>query len=201
MMNLKSQNTKLQTQVSKRYILFYKPYAVLSQFTSEEGKQSLKDFGFPKDVYPVGRLDYDSEGLLLLTNDNEIKNKLTNPKYGHPKTYLAQVEQIPTEEAIKKLRNGVTIEGKKTKPAEAELFLEDPCFSARAIPIRFRKNVPTAWIRIILHEGRNRQVRKMTASIGHPTLRLVRIKIGNIGIEQMQPGEWIEITLQEILQL
>ncbi|HAP36185.1 MAG TPA: pseudouridine synthase [Bacteroidetes bacterium] len=185
-----------------KFILFYKPYAVLSQFSPEAGKQTLKDFlSLPKDVYPVGRLDFDSEGLLLLTNDNAIKNKLTDPKFGHPKTYLAQVERIPTEEAIKKLRNGVTIEREKTKPAEVELLTEEPQIHPRSIPIRFRKTVPTSWLKIVLREGRNRQVRKMTASIGHPTLRLVRIKIGNIGIEMMKPGEWREITHQEIIQL
>ncbi len=197
-MKLNSRNTKLQTQTSKRYILFYKPYAVLSQFTSEDGKQSLKDFGFPNDIYPIGRLDYDSEGLLLLTNDNEIKNKLADPKFEHPKTYLAQIERIPSEEKLKILRNGLVIERAKTKSAEAELLLEEPNLPARSTPIRFRKNVPTAWIRIVLREGRNRQVRKMTAAIGHPTLRLVRIKIGDIDLLGLQPGEWKDIALHEI---
>ncbi len=196
---LKTRNTKLQTQSSNCYILFYKPYAVLSQFSPEHNKETLKDYlSLPNDIYPVGRLDYDSEGLLLLTNDNEIKNRLTNPKFEHPKTYLAQVERIPNEESLKKLRDGLVIEGVKTKPAEAELLLEDPNFSARSTPIRFRKNVPTAWIKIVLREGRNRQVRKMTAAIGHPTLRLVRITIGNIGIEELKPGEWKDIALHEI---
>lgn len=199
-MNLKSQNTKFQTQISKRYILFYKPYAVLSQFSPEPGKQTLKDFlSLPKDIYPVGRLDYDSEGLLLLTNDNEIKTKLTDPKFEHPKTYLAQVENIPTEKALLQLRTGVTVEGKKTKPADIELLSEEPILPPRSTPIRFRKNILTVWIKIILREGRNRQVRKMTAAIGHPTLRLLRIKIGNLEIQDLQPGEWKEITLRDIV--
>jgi len=184
-----------------KYYLFYKPYAVLSQFSSEPGKQTLKDFlSFPKDIYPVGRLDYDSEGLLLLTNDNVIKNKLTNPKFEHPKTYLAQVERIPDEKALQQLRTGVIIEGMKTKPAEIELLSEEPILPPRAVLIRFRKNVPTAWIKLVLHEGRNRQVRKMTAAVGHPTLRLMRIKIGSLEIENLKPGEWKEITRHQILQ-
>ncbi len=183
----------------KKYILFYKPYAVLSQFTSEDGKQSLEDFGFPKNVYPVGRLDYDSEGLLLLTDDNNVKHKLTAPKFEHPKTYLAQVERIPTDEALLRVQTGVLIDGKKTKPAKVTLLSEEPPLSARSVPIRFRKNVPTAWLQITLREGRNRQVRKMTAAVGHPTLRLVRTQIGNLGIGELKPGDWKEITLQEVL--
>jgi 23S rRNA pseudouridine2457 synthase len=182
-----------------KYILFNKPYAVLSQFTAEDGKQSLKDFGFPKGVYPVGRLDYDSEGLLLLTDDNEIKHKLTDPKFELPKTYLAQVERIPTEESLQQLRDGVIIEGKKTRPAIVTLLTNEPDLPPRSVPIRFRKTVPTAWIEVTIREGRNRQVRKMTASVGHPTLRLVRIKIGNIVIENLKPGEWREISKEEIL--
>ncbi len=190
----------MKTQTSKRYILFYKPYAVLSQFSPEQGKQTLKDFlSLPKDIYPVGRLDYDSEGLLLLTNDNEIKNKLTDPKFEHPKTYLAHVERIPNEEALNKLRRGVVIEEAKTKPAEVELLSEEPTLPPRSVPIRFRKTVPTAWLKITLREGRNRQVRKMTAAVGHPTLRLVRIKIGSLGIGNLNPGEWNEVMKSEIV--
>lgn len=183
-----------------KYILFNKPYAVLSQFTSEGGKQSLKDFGFPKGVYPVGRLDYDSEGLLLLTDDNEVKHMLTDPKFELPKTYLVQVERIPTEDVLQKLREGVVIEGRKTKPAEVHLLNEEPHIPPRSVPIRFRKTVPTVWIELTIREGRNRQVRKMTAAVGHPTLRLVRIKIGNIGINTLKPGEWKEIQKEMILQ-
>lgn len=183
-----------------KYFLFYKPYQVLSQFSPEPGKETLSDYlSLPKDVYPVGRLDYDSEGLLLLTNDSQIKSTLTDPKFGHPKTYLAQVERIPNEEALQRLRDGVVIEGVRTKPAEIELLTEEPDLPPRSIPIRFRKNIPTAWLKIVLREGRNRQVRKMTAAAGHPTLRLVRIMIGGLGFGMLQPGEWKEIERSTIL--
>lgn len=183
-----------------KYIIFNKPYAVLSQFTPQEGKRSLKDFGFPKNVYPVGRLDYDSEGLLLLTDDNEIKHKLTDPKYELHKTYLAQVERIPAEESLQQLREGVIIEGRKTKPADVRLLPEEPQLPPRPIPIRFRKTVPTAWLEITIREGRNRQVRKMTAAVGHPTLRLVRTKIENLEMKELKPGEWKEISKEEIFR-
>lgn len=182
-----------------KYIIFNKPYAVLSQFTSEDGKQSLKDFGFPKRVYPVGRLDYDSEGLMLLTDDNEIKHKLTDPKFELPKTYLAQVERVPTEESLQRLRNGIVIEGKKTKPAEVRLLDNEPDLPPRSVPIRFRKTVQTSWIELTLREGRNRQVRKMTAAISHPTLRLVRIKIGAVTIDQLKPGQWKMIDRKQFI--
>jgi len=183
-----------------KYILFYKPFAVLSQFSPEQDKQTLKDYLFlPKDIYPIGRLDYDSEGLLLLTNDNSVKKKLTDPKFEHPKTYYTQVERIPDATALGQLRRGVIIEGVKTKPAEVELLKNDPGFPERSVPIRFRKNVPTSWLSIVLREGRNRQVRKMTAAIGHPTLRLVRVKIGTIEIGSLHPGEWKELSLSQIL--
>ncbi len=181
------------------YILFYKPFNVLSQFSPEPGKKTLKDFlSLPKDVYPVGRLDYDSEGLLLLTNDSAVKQKLTDPSFGHPKTYFAQVERIPDETALTQLRSGVVIEGERTRPAEVALLTEDPSFPERSVPIRFRKNVPTAWLSIVLREGRNRQVRKMTAAVGHPTLRLVRVKIGDLGIGTLAPGEWREVRRDEL---
>lgn len=181
-----------------RYIVFNKPYAVLSQFTSEEGKRSLKDFGFPKGVYPVGRLDYDSEGLLLLTDDNQIKHRLTDPKFELPKRYLVQIEREPSNDALQTLRDGVVIEGKKTKPAEVRLLNDEPDLPPRSVPIRFRKTVPTAWIELTIREGRNRQVRKMTAAVGHPTLRLVRVQIGTIGIGHLRQGEWKEISKSEI---
>lgn len=181
------------------YILFYKPYGVLSQFTPEKGKPSLKDFGFPKNIYPVGRLDYDSEGLLLLTDDNTVKHTLTDPKFELPKTYLVQIERIPNEEALQHLRTGVVIDGKKTKPAEVRRCAAEPDLPPRSVPIRFRKTVPTAWIELTIREGRNRQVRKMTAAIGHPTLRLVRITIGTIGIGELKPGAWKKIAKEEII--
>jgi pseudouridine synthase len=199
-MSVENLDTLMMRNFKMKYILFYKPYAVLSQFTPEEGKQSLKDFGFPKGVYPAGRLDYDSEGLLLLTDDNKMKHTLTDPKFELPKTYLVQVERIPTEDALQKLRAGVAIEGKKTKSADVKLLTEEPHLPPRPVPIRFRKTVSTAWIQLTIHEGRNRQVRKMTAAVGHPTLRLVRIKIGNIGFDGLEPGKWREISKEEIIE-
>lgn len=184
------------------YILFNKPYGVLSQFSTEHGHPSLKNFGpFPPDVYPVGRLDRDSEGLLLLTNDNGLQYRLTDPKFDHPKTYLVQVERIPDAGALGKLRAGVVIEGKKTKPAEVRLLETEPPLPPRSVPIRFRKNVPTAWIEITLREGRNRQIRKMTAAVGHPTLRLVRTKIGELTIYGLDVGESRNLTAEEVALL
>lgn len=184
------------------YILLYKPYGVLCQFTDEEGRPTLSDFGpFPKDVYAAGRLDFDSEGLLLLTNDGRLKQRLLDPENRHPKTYLAQVERIPTEDALAQLRNGVLIDGKKTLPANVTLLDHEPDFPPRPVPIRFRKNVPTAWLRITLHEGRNRQVRRMTAAAGFPTLRLVRIEIGNLSIDGLKPGEHRYLTAPEVSSL
>ena len=177
-----------------RYILFYKPYAVLSQFSPDPGKQTLKDYlSLPKDIYPVGRLDFDSEGLLLLTNDNAVKKLLTDPASDFPKTYLAQVERIPDERALEQASKGVVLEGKRTKPADVTLLSDAPLFPDRSVPIRFRKNVPTAWLKIVLKEGRNRQVRKMTAAVGFPTLRLVRVRIGDEFLDKMKAGEVIEV--------
>ncbi len=184
------------------YILFYKPFNVLSQFTREGGKQTLADFGpFPKSVYPAGRLDYDSEGLLLLTDDNKVKHALLEPRFGHRRTYLVQVERVPTDEEMMRLRAGVVIENRKTLPADALLLTEEPELPGRVPPIRFRKTVPTAWIELTLREGRNRQVRKMTAAVGHPTLRLVRSRIGDVGIGQLRPGDHRTLTADEVLLL
>ncbi len=185
-----------------RYFVFYKPYGVLSQFTPEHGHATLKEYGpFPNDVYPVGRLDVDSEGLLLLTNDNRLKHRATDPKFEHPRTYIVQVERVPDESALKKLREGVMIEGNKTKPAAVRLLNDEPTLPDRAVPIRFRKNVPTAWLEMTLREGRNRQVRKMTAAVGHPTLRLVRVKIGSISIDGLEPGMSRPLTKKELVSL
>lgn len=184
-------------------ILFYKPFNVLSQFTDEgSGKRTLSDFGpFPKSVYPVGRLDYDSEGMLLLTDDNSLKHRLLEPKFGHPRTYLAEVERIPDEAALERLRRGVVIEGRMTRPAEVRLLPDVPALPERVPPVRFRKNVPTAWIELTLTEGRNRQVRKMTAAVGFPTLRLVRTKIGAVTLGPLAPGEHRVLTRHEIKTL
>jgi 23S rRNA pseudouridine2457 synthase len=184
------------------YIVFYKPYGVLSQFTDEAGRKTLSDFGpFPKKVYPVGRLDADSEGLLLLTDDNEFKHTLLEPRFGHSRTYLVQVERIPQADALKKLQAGVTIEGQKTKPAEVRLLQQEPDIPPRQIPIRLRKTVPTAWLELTLTEGRNRQVRKMTAAVGHPTLRLIRIAQGPLSLNGLQPGEHRGLSGDEVQRL
>lgn len=178
-------------------IAFYKPYGVLSQFTKEKPEhRTLAEFGFPKKVYPIGRLDWDSEGLLLLSDEKEWNDKLLNPKYEHEKTYHAQVEGIATEDSLSKLRKGVIIQGEKTKPCSARL-LKDPCHPPRSKPIRFRLSVPTSWIELKLTEGKNRQVRRMTASVGLPTLRLIRVAVGAFKIDALNDGEWIELNHEQ----
>jgi 23S rRNA pseudouridine2457 synthase len=172
-----------------KYYKVYKPYGMLSQFTDAEGRPTLKElFSFPEDVYPIGRLDADSEGLLLLTNDKALTDALLNPLNRHKREYWVQVEGRPDTEGLQKLERGVLIKGRKTLPAQAEI-IPDPAVPPRDPPIRFRKNIPETWIRIILIEGKNRQVRRMTASIGHPTLRLIRTGIENIRLGNMVPGE------------
>lgn len=183
-------------------ILFHKPHGVLSQFTRETGKRSLADFGpFPPDVYPVGRLDADSEGLLLLTNDKALKHRLTDPGHGHTKTYLVQIERVPDAEALEKLRNGVMVQEKKTRPAVVRLLENNPELPERPVPIRFRKSVPTAWLEMTLTEGRNRQIRHMTAAVGHPTLRIVRVRIGSLDIGDLVPGKSRYLAEEEIKKL
>ena len=189
-------------KTSATYLLFYKPHGVLSQFSPSPGKKSLKDFGpFPPDVYPVGRLDADSEGSLLLTNDNGLRHRLTDPKFHHPRTYHVQVERVPDTLSLERLRSGVVIEGKKTKPAVVSLLANNPGHPPRPTPIRFRKNVPTAWLAMTLSEGRNRQIRKMTAAVGHPTLRLIRVKIGALSLEGIKPGEWKQLKTADVARL
>jgi len=187
----------------KSYILFYKPYGVLSQFTREKDYKALCDFGpFPKDVYAAGRLDADSEGLLFLTNDSAVNHRLTDPAFEHERTYSVQIEGIPNYNDLTQLRNGVIIGKKCTRPAVVHLLYDHGTdFPARAMPIRFRKNIPTSWIEITLREGRNRQVRKMTAAVGHPTLRLVRTSIIFFTLEGLSPGEHHELTSEEIKNL
>lgn len=181
-----------------RYFLFYKPYQVLSQFSAEGGKKTLADFftGLPKNIYPVGRLDYDSEGLLLLTNDKAITQQLLEPGFAHQRTYYVQVEGTVTDEALQQLTTGVTIsiDGKqhRTKPAQA-IRIEEPALPERNPPIRFRKEIPTSWIALTLTEGKNRQVRRMTAAVGFPTLRLVRYSIGQATIDGLTPGQFLEM--------
>jgi 23S rRNA pseudouridine2457 synthase len=192
----------MKTKTHIHYILFYKPYGVLSQFTPESGHRSLKDFGpFPKGVYPVGRLDVDSEGLMLLTNDNRVKHGLASPTFRHKRSYFVQVERVPTESSLEKLREGVMIEGRRTLPSVVRLLHQEPSFPSRPVPIRFRKNLPTCWLEITLTEGRNRQVRKMTAAIGHPTLRLVRTHISFLSLNGLAPGETRGLDPKEISRL
>jgi 23S rRNA pseudouridine2457 synthase len=176
---------------------------VLSQFTSESGKACLKDFfEVPTDVYPVGRLDYDSEGLLLLTNDKSINHRLLHPGFAHEREYRVQVEGLITNEALKKLSEGITIQidGKSfcTAPGKASRLPEHINIPERNPPIRFRQHIPTSWIRLIITEGKNRQVRKMTASTGFPTLRLIRYRLAGISLDPMLPGDMIEMNQNEV---
>lgn len=181
------------------YFAFNKPYGVLSQFTDSEGRRTLGDYyNFPPDVYPIGRLDYDSEGLLLLTNDKKMSDFLLNPLNRHEREYFAQVERVPDSEALTKLESGLLISNRMTQPAKAKI-IHDPGFLDRDPPIRFRKDIPTAWISLTLTEGRNRQVRKMTAAAGYPTLRLVRVRIEKMTIEGINPGEVKEISAGDFI--
>jgi 23S rRNA pseudouridine2457 synthase len=185
------------------YLAFYKPYGVLTQFTQppDSDKQTLAIFGFPQHVYPIGRLDWDSEGLLLLSDDAALNGAVLDPKHAHARTYFVQVENEPDSNALSQLERGVIIEGKKTLPAHAALIPE-PALPPRAVPIRYRKSIPTAWIALTLTEGRNRQVRRMTAAVGHPTLRLVRHAIGGIELPalNLEPGKWRHLSHSEIMQ-
>ncbi|MBI5201113.1 MAG: pseudouridine synthase [Elusimicrobia bacterium] len=174
--------------------LFNKPYGVVTQFSPHPGHKTLADFGLPKRIYPAGRLDHDSEGLLLLTDDGMLQNRLTDPKHYHKRTYLAQVDRIPDLDALEKLRRGPKLADGPTRPCRVQLLPHDPDLPPRDPPIRFRKNVPTSWLEITLTEGRNRQVRRMTAAIGHPTLRLVRVRIGPFRIEGLPPGKYKQVS-------
>lgn len=185
-----------------RYLLFYKPYNVLSQFTNDSPVErlTLKDFIPVSNVYPVGRLDHDSEGLMLLTDNGRLQHRLSDPKFHHTKTYWAQVENIPTESAIAQLRKGVTIQNYRTRSAIVDR-LDEPDLPPRDPPIRFRQNIPTAWLEITLTEGKNRQVRRMTAAVGFPTLRLVRIAIARLKLTGLSPGQWRDLTDEELRSL
>jgi 23S rRNA pseudouridine2457 synthase len=186
--------------IAHRHLLFYKPYGVLAQFTPEPGSahRTLKDFIDVPKVYAAGRLDGDSEGLLLLTTDGELQHLLTDPRYAHPRTYWAQVEGTPQAEAIEQLRRGVQLKDGVTRPAEVRVLDSEPELPPRDPPIRVRKSIPTAWLELTLTEGRNRQVRRMTAAVGLPTLRLVRVSIGKLGLKGLAPGEWRELTASEV---
>lgn len=184
-----------------KYIAVHKPFGYLSQFTDKLNRKTLSDLkSIPREVYPIGRIDMDSEGLLLLSNDKSLVDYLLNPNNSHEREYLAQVEGLPTDEEMKKFRRGLLIENKLTLPAKIEI-IDLPNFPERIPPIRKRKNIPTCWLKVIITEGRNRQVRKMTAAIGHPTLRLIRVRIKNIHLGNLLPGEIRELSDLEILNL
>ena len=189
--------------LSLRYFIVYKPYEVLTRFGKEGDKAVLSDFfDVPRDVYPVGRLDYDSEGLLILTNDKSLNNRLLDPKHAHEREYWVQVDGAVTEAAIRQLKTGVTIrvDGKdyRVKALDAEIFREGPVVPDRHPPIRFRKLIPAPWIRLVLKEGKNRQVRRMTAAVGFPTLRLIRYRIEGLDISGMQPADIVELSREEL---
>jgi 23S rRNA pseudouridine2457 synthase len=186
-----------------QYFKIYKPFQVLSQFSKEENKPVLSDyFSLPKDIYPVGRLDFDSEGLLLLTNNKQLNHRLLNPQFQHKRCYWVQVDGAITTAAINEMKNGIdiNIDGKiyRTKKMHAEIFAVEPIVPPRIPPIRFRKEIPAPWISLELTEGKNRQVRKMTAKIGFPTLRLIRYSMEKITIDGMLPGDIIELTEKEV---
>jgi len=176
-------------------IAFNKPYRVLSQFSPDgSNNETLAKFGFPKDVYPIGRLDADSEGLLLLSDEPSLNQRLLHPRNAHDREYWVQVERIPSPDALKQLSEGVTVQGRKTLPCRCEMLDPQPEPPPRDPPIRFRKSVADCWISMELTEGKNRQVRRMTASVGHPTLRLLRVRIGRYELRDLKPGDWEELN-------
>jgi 23S rRNA pseudouridine2457 synthase len=176
-------------------LAFNKPYGVLSQFTSDGSKnRTLAEFAFPKGVYALGRLDADSEGLLLLSDEAELNRRLLEPRHEHVREYWAQVERVPEADALKRLQRGILVEGRKTLPCRARILEPQPALPAREPPIRFRKQVPTCWLGLELVEGKNRQVRRMTAAIGHPTLRLLRVRVGGFELGDLASGQWRELN-------
>ncbi len=181
-----------------RYVVLFKPYGVMSHFTDAQGRATLANYVPLDGVYAAGRLDWDSEGLLLLTDDGWLIRRLTEPQFVHPRVYWVQVERRPDEAALAALRSGVVIEGRRTRPIEVRLLVEEPALPPRAVPIRQRKSVPTAWLELTLSEGRKRQVRRMTAAVGHPTLRLVRAAIGPLTLAGLAPGQWRELDGGEL---
>ena len=183
-------------------IAFHKPYGVLSQFTPDGSpNRTLAEFGFPPRVYPLGRLDADSEGLLLLSDEAGLNSRLLDPEAGHQRTYWVQVERIPEDPALRALETGLLIQGHRTRPARAWKLDPQPEMPARNPPIRYRKSVPDCWIAIELIEGKNRQVRRMTAAVGHPTLRLVRVRIGTFELGRLPVGQWREVSSDERRQI
>jgi len=182
-----------------RLIAFNKPYDVLTQFSDKDGRQTLKDFIDVVDVYPAGRLDRDSEGLVLLTNNGGLQHHISDPQHKLPKTYWVQVENIPDDAALIQLQQGVMLNDGLTKPAQAKK-IATPDVWDRTPPVRFRQTIPTQWLELQISEGRNRQVRRMTAAIGHPTLRLIRVAIGPWQLNALQPGEWQEVNFQTMIK-
>ena len=209
-----AKNQMVRKKSKLKYILFYKPYGVLCQFTDNSKNKTdikrptLKDYIPIPSVYPVGRLDLDSEGLLLLTNNGQLQHRLAHRQFAHPRTYYVQVEGIPDRLALDALRQGVIIKNYRTRPAAVKILSTEPDLSPRYPPIRERKTIPTCWLEITLTEGRNRQVRRMTAAVGYPTLRLVRIAIGSkqdsqiqLKVTDLNPGQWRKLTTIEIAWL
>ena len=182
-----------------RLLLFNKPYGVLTQFTDQEGRETLKDYIPVSGVYPAGRLDRDSEGLLLLTNDGQLQNRIASPKHKMPKTYWVQVEGIPDKAALTALQTGVMLKDGKTLPAQARL-IDPPNIWPRNPPVRERKSIPDCWLELTIREGKNRQLRRMTAAVSHPTLRLIRSRIGHWQLNQLAPGQWKEVEIPKQLQ-
>ncbi len=179
-------------------LAFHKPFGVLSQFTHDGSKhRPLADFGFPRDAYPLGRLDAESEGLLLLSDEPFLNKQLLTPENAHARTYWAQVERVPTREALDQLQSGLLIGDHQTLPCRAWMLEPQPFILPRNPPIRVRKNVPDCWIALALVEGKNHQVRKMTAAVGHPTLRLLRVRIGELDLAGLMPGQWRELGAGE----
>lgn len=172
-------------------IAFNKPYGVLSQFTPDGStNRPLAEFGFPGNVYPIGRLDADSEGLLLLTDEPVLNQRLLHPRHAHDREYWVQVERIPSPASLGRLEKGLIIQGRRTKPCRARILEPQPEPPERDPPIRFRKTIPTCWLALELIEGKNRQVRRMTAAVGHPTLRLIRVRIGDFQLGDLEAGKW-----------
>lgn len=183
-------------------IAFNKPFGVLSQFTPDgSSNRTLAQFKFPKGVFPIGRLDADSEGLLLLSDEAELNQRLLHPRHAHPRTYWAQVERIPTPQALRELECGLMLQDYKTRPSRAVILDPQPQVPPRDPPIRFRKNVPDVWLELTLIEGKNRQVRRMTAAIGHPTLRLLRIAVGDFKLGTLDLGTWKHVSQEQRAQI
>ncbi len=184
-----------------RYLLFHKPYDVLCQFSPSPGTPTLGDYIPLGGVYPVGRLDRDSEGLVLLTDDGPLQHRLTDPKFGHQRTYWVQVEGEPGYQALEQLRRGVVVRDYRTRPAQVQVLEPSPPVGPRHPPVRHRLHIPTTWLALGLTEGRNRQVRRMTAAVGHPTLRLIRVALGPFTLKPLELGEWQELSPPQVRQL